>query len=291
MKELFELPLAEVPVVVIDTETTGLSPQTGDRVVEIGAVRFAPGSTGPWQLEGEFDQLIYPGRRMDPKASRVNQIYDADLSGKPTFSMVADELMDLLSGALIIAHNASFNADFIGMELYIDNLNRSGEGRHKLTHPWLCTMQLARRQFRFGRNNLARVARALGVRAGRAHRALDDARTTAEVARRMARRLARNRIVLVGDLLRAQGGAIYAPTMEPVILPSPLSEALIHKLPLRIRYDDYGGTSMHIFHPRYATSSLGRKYIIGHSQELRDQCALRVDRILSAELMSQAGDR
>lgn len=285
MSNLLDLPLAEAPIVVLDTETTGLNPNTGDRVVEIGAVRIDSGPVGPWQQQGKFSQLIQPDRRMDPGASRVNRIYDEDLAGKPRFSQVAGDLLAFIDGAVIVAHNARFDADFLGMELYIGKQTGSIQDGAELSNPWLCTLQLARRHFYFGRNSLSHVARALGVRTGRAHRALNDVIMTAEVLKRMSRELAQMNLTTVGDLLHAQGGAIYAPKPVKASLPSPLTEALSARRPLRIDYDGVYGQSRRIIDPLYSTAAGGHNYLIAHCRESDDQRTFRLDRILSAELL------
>ncbi|HFQ93702.1 MAG TPA: hypothetical protein ENK32_06815, partial [Anaerolineae bacterium] len=148
MVDLSEQRPSDIPIVILDTETTGLMPQMGHRVVEIGAVRLEN-----WQEVGRMNSLIQPGRKMDAGASRVNGISDADLVGQPVFAEVADELLALLDGALAVAHNASFDAGFVGMEFFIHSFTRQ-EAFPAFNNPWLCTLQLARRQFYFGRNNL-----------------------------------------------------------------------------------------------------------------------------------------
>ncbi len=285
MDNLLDLTLDAAPVVVLDTETTGLNPHTGDRVVEIGAIRFEPGLTGTWQKQGEFNQLIQPGRRMDPGASRVNKIYDKDLAGKPLFSEVAADLLAFVSDAVIVAHNARFDADFIGLELYIHALTRPVQGGGELNNPWLCTMQLARRHFYFGRNSLSHIARSLGVRTGRAHRALNDVFTTAEVIKRMSVDLAQMRLTSVGDLLNAQGGAIYARKPAMTSLPPLLAEALAAKRPLLISYHGAHGHSERVIDPHYSTSAGGHIYLIAHCRQSNDQRTFRLDRIISAEMV------
>ncbi len=285
MDNLLDLPLIEAPVVVLDTETTGLNPNTGDRVVEIGAIRYGPGPSGPWQNQGEFNQLIQPGRRMDPGASRVNRIFDEDLAGKPLFTEVAADLLAFVEGAIIVAHNARFDADFLGMELYIHNLNKPAQKSGELNNPWLCTLQLARRHFYFGRNNLSHIARAMGVRIGRAHRALNDVIMTAELLKRMSRELAEMRLISVGDLLHAQGGAIYVPKPEIASLPPLLAEALSKRRPLRISYNGPYGHSERVIDPHYSTSAGGHVYLIAHCRQSHDQRTFRLDRILSAEMV------
>jgi DNA polymerase III epsilon subunit len=195
---------SDIPLVVLDTETTGLSPKQGHRVVEIGAVRFENG-----KQTAEFSQLLYPQRKMDPRASRINGITDADLAGQPAFADIAPELLALLDGAVLVAHNAPFDAGFLGMEFYINGYQIESGGVP--SNPWACTLQLARRHFYFGRNNLSHIARQMGIRMGRAHRALTDVYMTAEIFKRMTQKLAKQNLVTIGDVLHAQGGAIYTP--------------------------------------------------------------------------------
>jgi len=227
VNELKEKPISDVPVVVLDTETTGLHPYLGHRVVEIGAVRLETNSEGPWQVTAEFNQLLQPGRRMDPGASRINGIYDEELINAPPFGNVASELLRMLDGAVLVAHNAQFDAGFLGIELYIRSLAKPGKHESTLSNPWICTLQLARRHFYFGRNSLSHIAKRLGIRFGRAHRALNDVYVTAEVFKRMVRELNRDRFFSVGDFLHAQGGAIFTPPPPQVSLAQPLNEALI----------------------------------------------------------------
>ena len=285
MDNVLDLPLDQAPLVVLDTETTGLNPKTGDRVVEIGAVRYGPGPSGSWQIEGEFNELVNPGRRMDPGASRVNRIYDEDLAGKPSFTQLAAEFLTFVEGAVFVAHNARFDAEFMGMELYIHSLNEPAKDLGELNNPWLCTLQLARRHFYFGRNNLGNIARALGVRSGRAHRALNDVLVTAEVLKRMSRELAEMGLITVGDLLHAQGGPIYAPKPAKTSLPPVVAEALSKKRPLRISYEGAYGYSERVIDPHYSTSAGGHVYLIAHCRRNNDQRTFRLDRILSAELV------
>ena len=288
---LLALPIDQAPIVVLDTETTGLNPVTGDRIVEIAAVRYACDTSGNWRVQDSFSQLLYPGRRMAPGASRVNQIYDEDLRNKPAFSEIVGEFMAFISEALIVAHNASFDASFLGMELYIHRLGRPQEGSSELYNPWLCTLQLARRHFYFGRNNLGYVANKLGVRYGEAgnpaHRALNDVYTTAAVFKKMSLLLARSGISSVGDYLDAQGGPIIATTPTPVNLPSPFSEALSRNQALWIKYDGLYGQSERIIEPRYSTEAGRHKYLIAHCRRENDQRTFRLDRIRSAEIVAR----
>jgi len=270
---------SNVPLVVLDTETTGLFPGLGHRVVEIGAVRLEN-----WREVGQISTLLQPGRKMDPKASSVNGITDADLVGQPTFSDVADDLLALLDGAVLVAHNAEFDAGFLGQELIIHGFKTAGVPG-TLTNPWLCTLQLARRHFHFGRNGLSHIARHLGVRMGQAHRALSDVYMTAEILKRMVHTLQQRRLETVNDLLHAQGLPIYVPPPVRLNLPPIVNDALANGRNLRILYLGQNGESNREITPLYPSRHNGETYLIAYCHQARDQRTFRLDRIFSAELL------
>jgi DNA polymerase III epsilon subunit len=274
-------PIEEAAVVVLDTETTGLYPSLGHRVVEIGALRLEPGRHRSWQTVAEFSQLLQPDRRMEPGASRVNGITDAELRGQPRFSDIASQLIALMDGALIVAHNARFDASFLGMELH---LWQPGQAAAMLPNPWLCTMLLARSFFYFGGNSLGHIARVLKVPVGRAHRALNDAHVTAAILKHLVRDLAEMELRLVGDLLDGQGGALYAMPPESAQLPPSFSTALAQQRPLRIIYAGPGGKTERVIEPLYTTSRAGVDYLIAYCRLRGDQRTFRVDRIVAVEI-------
>jgi DNA polymerase-3 subunit epsilon len=272
-------PIDKATFVVLDTETTGLYPGLGNRVVEIGALRLEG-----WREVTAFDQLVYPERTMDPGASAVNNIYDSDLEGQPRFVDIVPQLTDMLNGAVIVAHNAVFDAGFLGQEYWLAGY-AVDEREPVLPNPWLCTLLLARQHFYFGRNNLGHIASQLGVRRGTAHRALNDVYMTAEVLKRMTRELQKKGIKTVGDLLHAQGEAIYTPPIAPVDLPAPLDVALAEGKQVTILYLGPDGTTERIVTPRYATRHRGTAYLIAYCHLRQDQRSFRLDRIFSATLV------
>ncbi len=219
----------KVPLAVLDTETTGLEPALGHRVIEIAILRLEN-----WQETGQINQLVNPGRPIDPSASRVNKIYDGDVADAPPLVDFADQIEELLDGALVIAHNAAFDAGFIATEWILT-------GRPALLNPCACTLLIARKRYNFWRNNLGEVARSLGVRLGRAHRAMNDVWTTTQVFRRMMRDMNHWGIHTIGDLMHTQGGPIYFPPPPPIRLPRPFDEAVNKRSPIGIRYLDDNG--------------------------------------------------
>lgn len=99
--------------IVFDTETTGLSPANGDRMVEIGCVELV----NRVETGQSFHAYFNPERAMDPAAQEVHGLSDAFLANKPLFEDKVEELLDFLGDSPLVAHNARFDFSFINHEL------------------------------------------------------------------------------------------------------------------------------------------------------------------------------
>ncbi|MEO7335355.1 MAG: DNA polymerase III subunit epsilon [Caldimonas sp.] len=99
--------------IFLDTETTGLSPESGDRIIEIGCVEMVNR-----RLSGrDLHFYVNPERANHEDAFKVHGLSDEFLADKPLFGAIAEELLEYLSGAEIIIHNASFDVSFLNQEL------------------------------------------------------------------------------------------------------------------------------------------------------------------------------
>jgi DNA polymerase III subunit epsilon len=98
--------------IVLDTETTGLNPRTGDRVIEVGCVEIK----NRMLTGNNFHRYINPERDSDEAALAVHGLTTAFLSDKPTFKEIAAELRDYIDGAEVIIHNAPFDLGFLNHE-------------------------------------------------------------------------------------------------------------------------------------------------------------------------------
>lgn len=146
-----------------DTETTGLSASSG-RIVEIGAVLFDKDG-----IRGSYSELVNPGCPMPPEASRVNNITDDMLRGRPPVGQTLPGFLAFIGEAVLVAHNAGFDLKFVNTEL-----ERSGLSA--LRNTATDTLRLARSVFPDMPNHrLQTLAGRLGIKAERAHRAYDDA--------------------------------------------------------------------------------------------------------------------
>jgi DNA polymerase-3 subunit epsilon len=159
--------------VVIDTETTGLDTEAGDRLVEIGALELV----NKVPTGRTFHRYINPQREVPQEAFDVHGLSNAFLSDKPLFADVATELAEFLGDAMLVIHNAAFDMKFLNAEF-------GWTGHPPL--PWaraVDTLDIARRRFPGAPTSLDALCRRFGVdNSGRVkHGALLDAELLAEV--------------------------------------------------------------------------------------------------------------
>jgi DNA polymerase-3 subunit epsilon len=167
--------------IFLDTETTGLSPESGDRIIEIGCVEMVGR-----RLTGHNKHFyVNPQRRNSEDAIKVHGLTDEFLADKPPFATIADELMEYLAGAEIVIHNAAFDVGFLDVEL--DRLARRPFTQHvgKVSD----SLSMARDLFPGKSNSLDALCKRLEVdnSSRTLHGALLDAGLLAEVYIRMTR--------------------------------------------------------------------------------------------------------
>jgi len=134
--------------IIFDTETTGFKPEEGERIIEIGAIemvnRVATGRT--------FHEYINPqGKEVNPGAFKVHGISNEFLNDKKPFKDVADDFLEFIEGAYLVAHNASFDMNFLNHELsWIDKAPINDE--------WVIdTLKIARKKHPMAQNSLDRL--------------------------------------------------------------------------------------------------------------------------------------
>jgi len=115
--------------IVLDTETTGLDPKLGDRIIEIGCVEILSRSIS----EAYFHAYVNPERDIDFGATRIHGITLEDLAAKPKFAAIAREFLDYVRGAELIIHNADFDVEFLDAELARAGLGKLREHVAKIT--------------------------------------------------------------------------------------------------------------------------------------------------------------
>jgi DNA polymerase III subunit epsilon len=205
--------------IVFDTETTGLDPRQGHRLVEIGCVevlnRFPTGKV--------FHAYLNPQRDMPIEAFNVHGLSAEFLSDKPLFGSVVDAFEAFVGDSQLVAHNASFDMNFLNHEL--DRVGKAAIEANRVVD----TLVLARRKLPGGRHSLDALCERFGIDISRRvkHGALLDAEILAEVYVEL---LGGRQAALILDPVREQTGSnvrALPVKARAVPLPSPVTEANI----------------------------------------------------------------
>ena len=159
--------------IVLDTETTGFDPQTGDRIVEIGAVELM----GHVATGNTYHQYINPERGMPQEAFEVHGLGDDFLRDKPRFAQIGQAFVDFIGDSKLVIHNAAFDIKFLNFEL-------SKMGLRQI--PWeqaIDTLAIARKKFPGSPSSLDALCRRFGIdnSSRTLHGALLDSEILAEV--------------------------------------------------------------------------------------------------------------
>lgn len=285
---------------VVDVETTGLSPAFGERVCEIAIVHLRRDE----QLE-TFSTLVNPGRLISSGASAVSGITDSMVAKAPTFREVASEVARRLNGYVFVAHNAPFDLGFLTAEF--QRLGMPLPVSHVID-----TLDIARRYYSFPHNNLGTITAHLNISFPHQHRALHDARITAQILNVFARDLACRKVVKIEDLVtsleqssssestvkRSSGSSLllrngleksFLSDSEAIrALPAALREAHDHGLSLEIRYRASDlETSTRRIDP--IDIIVGRRlvYIRAYCHLRQDERMFRLDRITEMRIVKK----
>ncbi|WP_338849154.1 DNA polymerase III subunit epsilon [Massilia sp. W12] len=200
--------------IILDTETTGLNPKTGDRVIEVGCVEMLSRNlTG-----NNLHFYINPERDSDPEALRVHGLTTEFLRDKPKFAEVAQELAAFLEGAEIIIHNAPFDVGFLDAEFARLNMLPMKQICGRIVD----SLAMAKEMFPGKRNSLDALCERLGV--SNAHRTLHGALLDAEILAEVYLAMTRGQNSLMmeddaGGSDNAQDGQDLLP-LAPLVLKS-----------------------------------------------------------------------
>lgn len=202
--------------IVFDTETTGLDPLQGHRLVEVGCVelinRIPSGNT--------FHRYINPERSIPPDATAIHGIDDARVKSEKIFAAIVDEMLDFIGDAPLVAHNAMFDLGFLNAEL--ERAKKKPLPRERMVD----TLVLARRKHPAGPNRLDDLCSRYGIDNSRRskHGALLDAEILAEVYLELIGGRQAN-LVLV-ETVEGKGGAQRAGAVSTRPRPEPLPARL-----------------------------------------------------------------
>ncbi|MCL9997993.1 MAG: DNA polymerase III subunit epsilon [Erythrobacter sp.] len=195
--------------IIFDTETTGLDPKTGDRMVEIGCVEMV----GRVETGRTFHAWFNPDRDMPPEAERVHGLSAAFLATKPRFAELAEELLEFLGDAPLVAHNAGFDFGFLNNELEL--IGRAPISMDRMVD----TVAIARKKHPGAKLSLDALCTRYGI--DRSHRVKHGALLDAELLAQVYVELTGGRQIGLGLIDSAPGPVAEVATLTELTTNAP----------------------------------------------------------------------
>ncbi len=262
--------------VIFDTETTGLDPANGDRVVEIAAARFKAGKS-----LGEFRSLVNPGRQISPQAFAVNRISQEMLKDAPKIEDVLPGFLEFIRGSCLCSYNLAFDLGFLDNELKL-------AGFEPLEHSALVDILTMSRKLLPGleRHALWFVAKSLGIENKQEHRAFADVELSWEVFKRLKGMLQVKGVDKFGNFLSLFG-------MSAGLLDSinerklaRIEEAIEQGLKLKIKYfsRSTAAVSEREVLPKEIRTEQKKPYLVAFCFLRNEERTFRIDNILDLEI-------
>lgn len=274
--------LEEVEFVIFDTETTGLEPQTGDRIVELAAVRIKED-----RILDTFQTLVNPQRPISEAAFAVNQISQEMLKDAPDMRTVMPGFLNFVKGSCLCSYNAGFDMDFLNNELRL-------MGQNELSGiDVVDVLKMAKRLLPgMERYALWFVVQQLGIRTKQVHRAFSDVELTLEVFNKLKGKLKLKGILdykSFSELFSIDKDFLHNVNSRKI---AEIQEAIDLKMSLKIKYLSSSNAEVTVRQivPREVKQETGRSYLVGYCCLKRDERTFRVDNILHLEMVKD-GDK
>jgi DNA polymerase III epsilon subunit family exonuclease len=267
----------EVEFTIFDTETTGLNPNSGDRIVELAGLRVK----GKEKI-AKFDMLVNPGREISPEAFAVNKITPEMLSHAPGIEAVMPQFLDFIQGSYLCSYNVEFDLNFLNNELKIIGLPG-------LTNqPFFDILTMAKRlmpnQQRYA---LWFIADKLGIKDQQQHRAFSDVEMSWDVFNKFK------------EICREKGITDFVSFLSlfafnPVFLDSPailkisqVEKAINLKAHLKIKYLSTKDASITVREviPKEIRQDVKNKYLIAFCCLKNEERTFKIDNILELEIV------
>jgi DNA polymerase III epsilon subunit family exonuclease len=269
--------IENVEFAIFDTETTGLDPRCGDRIVEIAAIRVR-GS----RVLDTFESFVNPQRPISPGAFAVNRISDDMVRAAPAIGAVLPRLLDFIKGSCLCSYNLPFDLGFLKNEM------AANQGGALDGVPLLDVLAMARRLLPgLERHALSFVASSLGIAQHQEHRALSDVDITWQVFQKLKAALRSKGISDLHHCISLFGvdqQALRDLTAQKL---SKIQEAVDDALRLKIRYmsGTDGAVTERIVLPKEVRQDRRHSYMIGFCFLKNEDRMFRVESILDMEVV------
>ena len=267
----------EIEFTIFDTETTGLEPEAGDRIVEIAGLKFK----GNRKIS-TFQTLVNPGRQISQAAFQVNKITAEMLQDAPNIAMVMPEFLKFIDGSCLCSYNATFDYDFLNNELRLINQDAL---RDVII---IDVLKMARRLLPgLERYALWFVADILGLGGNQQHRAFSDVELTFGVFNKLKGVLQAKGIVDFMNFVGLFGinSASLSDINNHKI--AKIQEAIDLGLRLRIKYisSSQAEVTEREVVPKEIKQERNRIYLVGHCCLRKQERSFRLDGILHLEVL------
>ncbi len=271
--------IEDIELVIFDTETTGLDPSSGDRIVELAALKFKG-----LEKISEFQTLVNPGRPISEAAFAVNKISPEMLKDAPQPKEAIPKFIDFIQGSCLCSYNAGFDLEFLNNEFKILGIPALKDILI------IDALKMAKRLMPgLERYALWFVADTLGIKTKQQHRAFSDVELTLAVFNKLKDMLKTNKITDFNKLI-----GLFS--IDPVLLEninnqkvSQIQEAMNLRAQLKIEYISASSaqvTKRQVV-PREIKRENNRDYLIGYCCLKREERSFRVDNILHIELVDE----
>ena len=269
--------IEEVEFTIFDTETTGLEPETGDRIVEIAAIRFK----GKVNI-ATFQSLVNPHRPISEAAQMVNKITPDMLKSAPSIETIMPKFLSFIQGSCLCSYNAIFDLGFINNELRLM--------KKSLPEDIIAVdiLKMARRLLPgLARYSLGFVTNNLGIKILQEHRALSDVELTLKLFHQLKERLQAKGISDFMGFLGLFG--ISSQLLENINNQkiAAIQEALGLGVKLKIQYLSSASaevTEREVI-PKEIKQEKNRQYLVGHCCLRNEERTFRIDGILHLEIL------
>ena len=267
----------EVELTIFDTETTGLNPASGDRIVELAGLRVK----GKERI-AKFNALINPAREISPQAFAVNQITPEMLKDAPGIGVVMPKFLGFIQGSYLCSYNVEFDLSFLNSELKIIGLPLLA-GKTALDILTMAKRLMPNQQ----RYALWFIADKLGIKARQQHRAFSDVEMAWEVFNRLKDICEKKGITGFSDFsnLFAFNPDFLENTTSLKI--SQIEKAINLRAHLRIRYlsTKDAGVSLREVVPKEIRQDARNKYLIGFCCLKKEERVFKIGNILELEIV------
>jgi DNA polymerase III subunit alpha, Gram-positive type len=267
----------EVEFTIFDTETTGLNPNAGDRIVELAGLRVRGGQRG-----AKFEALVNPAREISPQAFAVNKITPEMLKHAPGIGIVMPKFLDFIQGSYLCSYNLEFDLSFLNNELKIIGLSEL-TGCASLDILTMAKRLMPNEQ----RYALWFIADKLGVKSRQEHRAFSDVEMAWEVFNKLKNMCQEKGITDFTDFSRLFVSNPAILESASFLKISQVEKAINLKAHLKIRYlsTKDAGISLREVIPKEIRQEAKNKYLIGFCCLKKEERTFRIDNILELEIV------